>query len=935
MPASIAGGRYRVLRLLGEGRSKVVYLAHDTAIDRDVAVALFKVDQVDEAGRERTRREARAMGRLGEHPNIVGIYDVGDENGRPFIVSQYMPGGSVDDLLRRRGRRGLALDDALRIAAEVADALDYAHSRGVIHRDLKPANVFIAQDGQSMLGDFGLAIAPDQSRLTVQGMMVGTVSYMPPEQTLGKPLEPRSDLYSLGAMLFEMLTGRPPFIGDDLMAILTQHVSAVPLPPSAFASQVPPALDDLVLRMLAKTPEARPASASAVRDLLRSMTSAQPAAIDVIASTVMMERPNLRAQSAPDGTVSILFSDVENSTVMTERLGDLRALEVLAIHNRIIREQVAAQQGYEVKAMGDGFMIAFASARRAMHCAIGIQRALADYCRQNPGVPIRVRIGINMGEAIQEEGDFFGKAVILAARIGAAAKAGEILISPTVKEVTQSAGDFRFDDGREMQLKGLAGNYRVYRVKWAAADQTCPRCARPLPADAEVCPFCTASVPRVAASTAPDNAPEQTRSVAARGRAGSSRSWIALAIVAVVVVGGAIAALGIIHDQQQQARKEARNALWLRRQQRNPNPGAIAVAPENSQAAAPLSAAIASPIAVATAAPHPQIAAIAPAPLAHQPQVPATNGFVPKPAVVELNQLRRNAGLLAVIGEPSAHEADEITARKVIEKFMQERGSASRGGAGETEMSERIIGRPSYGSDGMGSSPVIFLFKRPGRRFTGAEIVNRMAAMPFAAVRLLDPQLAAIGFGSACAIGECCALMTMQRGLPKPLRLKMFVASEHDRAWNPDLGAIPPTRGRLKVPIEYPAPGAPTATLAYRGGDWPNPLAVCPGYTAPTGPAMILELGAGLGGADDPVISGHSITRAGVEVAHCLLRPAAFRNAELPWGIAARGFLTGAGAVMLIPREPLKPASSYTVSIVADSTPYTWSFRTASTPLLP
>ena len=255
MPTSIAGGRYRVLRLLGEGRSKVVYLAHDAAIDRDVAVALFKIDQLDEAGRERTSREARAMGRLGEHPHIVNIYDIGEEAGRPYIVSQYMPGGSVDDLIRRRGRRGLALDDAIRIATEVADALDYAHSRGVIHRDLKPANVFIAQNGQSMLGDFGLAIAPDQSRLTVQGMMVGTVAYMPPEQTLGKPLEPRSDLYSLGAMLFEMLTGRPPFIGDDLMAILTQHVSAAPPAPSSIAPEVPRALDELVLRMLAKTPE--------------------------------------------------------------------------------------------------------------------------------------------------------------------------------------------------------------------------------------------------------------------------------------------------------------------------------------------------------------------------------------------------------------------------------------------------------------------------------------------------------------------------------------------------------------------------------------------------------------------------------------------------------------------------------------------------------
>ena len=837
MPTSIAGGRYRVLQLLGEGRSKVVYLAHDAAIDRDVAIALFKIDQLDEAGRERTSREARAMGRLGEHPHIVNIYDIGEEAGRPYIVSQYMPGGSVDDLIRRRGRRGLALDDAIRIATEVADALDYAHSRGVIHRDLKPANVFIAQNGQSMLGDFGLAIAPDQSRLTVQGMMVGTVAYMPPEQTLGKPLEPRSDLYSLGAMLFEMLTGRPPFIGDDLMAILTQHVSAAPPAPSSIAPEVPRALDDLVLRMLAKTPEARPASAATVRDQLRSMTSAPPAAIDVIASTVMIERPNLRAQSAPDGTVSILFSDVENSTIMTERLGDLRAAEVMGVHNRIIRDQVAKQQGFEVKAMGDGFMIAFASARRALNCAIGIQRALADYCRDNPGVPIRVRIGINMGEAIQEEGDFFGKAVILAARIGAAAKAGEILVSPTVKEVTQSAGDLRFDDGREMQLKGLAGNYRVYRVKWAAGEQNCPRCARPLPPGSDECPFCTASTARGPVSTEPSIAAADTRAVRRRDRVRSpTRRWIVLAIIVVVVIRGAFAGHGFFHDQQQTPKHAPENL-----QSGSPAPAPAAIAPN-----------------AATAAPNPQVAAIAPAPAAPELQETTSNGFAPKNAVVELNHLRRAAGLLAVLGDPAAHEANVIRARKVLDKYEEDHGSASQGETGSAAMpdlNDRIVGRPTYGPDGLGAAPTAFVFKGLGRRFTGAEILNRMAAMPFAALRFLDPQLAEIGFGSACSKGECCALVTMQRGLAKPLRIKMFVATERDRTWNAALGPIPPTRGRLKMPVEFPPPGAATTTLAYRGGDWPNPIAVCPGYALPTGPAVILELGAGSNGADDPLIS--------------------------------------------------------------------------------
>lgn len=206
------------------------------------------------------------------------------------------------------------------------------------------------------------------------------------------------------------------------------------------------------------------------------------ATIDALASSTIAERPNLGAHAAPDGTVTILITDIEDSTPMTERLGDLRAREVMAIHNRIVREQVASAQGYEVKSVGDGFMIAFSSARRASQCAIGIQRAFAAYCRERRKVPIRVRIGVHTGEAIREEGgDFFGKAVIMAARIGALAQAGEILVSAIVKEVTQDAGDFRYDEGREVPLKGLAGTHRVFRLEWEESGRRPAQPRRPSP----------------------------------------------------------------------------------------------------------------------------------------------------------------------------------------------------------------------------------------------------------------------------------------------------------------------------------------------------------------------------------------------------------------------------------------------------------------------
>ncbi len=190
LPASFAGGRYRVQRFLGEGGRKRVYLAHDTKLDRDVAIAAIKTEGLDADGLARVRREAQAMGRLGDHPHIVTVFDIGDEEGpdgrsQPYIVSQYMAGGDLATLLRGADDHRLPIDRALRIADQVRQALEHAHARGIIHRDLKPGNIWLTHDGTAKLGDFGLAVALDRSRLTVEGMMVGTVAYMAPEEALG------------------------------------------------------------------------------------------------------------------------------------------------------------------------------------------------------------------------------------------------------------------------------------------------------------------------------------------------------------------------------------------------------------------------------------------------------------------------------------------------------------------------------------------------------------------------------------------------------------------------------------------------------------------------------------------------------------------------------------------------------------------------------
>jgi len=360
LPSSFAAGRYQVQRFLGEGAKKRVYLAHDTKLDRDVAFALIKTDGLDADGLVRIRREAQAMGRLGDHPHIVTVFDTGEENGQPYIVSQCMSGGSVEALLQGREHHRLATDEAVRIGSEVCRALQHAHGRGIVHRDLKPGNVWLSDDGTASLGDFGLAVALDRSRLTMAGMMVGTVAYMAPEQALGRVPDARSDLYALGAMLYEMLTGRPPFLGDDAVAIISQHINTAPVAPAWHNPAVPKALEALVLQLLAKDPEARPESAARVLEALQAIAAApradsktapapQAAAnpLDRLASGVFVGREH-EVQQLRKSFDQVLSGQGHVSLLVGEPgIGKTRTSEELTTYARMRGAQVLWGRCYE------------------------------------------------------------------------------------------------------------------------------------------------------------------------------------------------------------------------------------------------------------------------------------------------------------------------------------------------------------------------------------------------------------------------------------------------------------------------------------------------------------------------------------------------------------------------------------------------------------
>jgi len=214
------------------------------------------------------------MGRLGSHQHIVTVFDFGEHQGQPYIVAELMGGGDVESLIERSPDHWLPLDQAIDIAKSVCLGLEFAHSQGVIHRGLKPSNIYLTEGGTAKLGDLGLALAVNLPRLTRSGMMVGTVSYMPPEQAMGGEVTPRADLYSLGAMLYEMVTGRPPFPGEDPVAIIGQHINTPPVSPTWHRADVSPALEALIMHLLEKDPQRRPASATDVRKALEEAKGA-------------------------------------------------------------------------------------------------------------------------------------------------------------------------------------------------------------------------------------------------------------------------------------------------------------------------------------------------------------------------------------------------------------------------------------------------------------------------------------------------------------------------------------------------------------------------------------------------------------------------------------------------------------------------------------
>ena len=260
----VLGGRYRVERELGRGGMAKVFQGTDTVLGRQVAVKILAPQFADdESFVQRFRREAQAAARL-SNPNVVSVFDTGADGGVHFIVMEYVEGRTLADYLAGGGR--IMPDRAIEVAEAVCGALSAAHAQGVIHRDIKPGNIMLTPAGQVKVADFGIARMTMTAETVAQtAAVLGTASYLSPEQAQGQPVDGRSDIYSLGCVLYEMVTGRPPFLGDSPVTVASKQVLEQPVTPSKLNGDVTPDLDAVILRALAKNPANRYQSAEELR----------------------------------------------------------------------------------------------------------------------------------------------------------------------------------------------------------------------------------------------------------------------------------------------------------------------------------------------------------------------------------------------------------------------------------------------------------------------------------------------------------------------------------------------------------------------------------------------------------------------------------------------------------------------------------------------
>ncbi len=398
-------GRYEVVEKLGEGGMGKVYRVFDKKLEEEVAMKLLNPEIAsDEKTIERFKNELKLARKIA-HRNVCRMYDLNEEKETHFITMEYVAGEDLKSRIRREKK--ISQEETVRIAQQICEGLSEAHKLGVIHRDLKPSNIMIDKAGNARIMDFGIARSLKAKGITVTGMMVGTPEYMSPEQVEGKDVDQKSDIYSLGVILYEMLTGQVPFTGDAPLSIAYKHKHEQPQDPRKIDDRITEAMSSLVLKCLEKDTERRYQNAG---EVLCELINGAP------------------QRSYPEGVATFLFANIEGSAELEKRLGGEYA-KLLTDYRRVLQETFEKSRGREVGVKGDGVFYAFPKATDAVSSAVLGQRALGMHIWPE-GVDVRVRMGLHTEKPLDVwvEG-FAGASFHRAARITNVGHGGQVLLS--------------------------------------------------------------------------------------------------------------------------------------------------------------------------------------------------------------------------------------------------------------------------------------------------------------------------------------------------------------------------------------------------------------------------------------------------------------------------------------------------------------------------
>jgi class 3 adenylate cyclase/ABC-type branched-subunit amino acid transport system substrate-binding protein len=442
VPIGSMVSNYRIERQLGSGAMGTVYLARDVLLDRLVAIKLLAAELArDERFRTRFLRESRTAARL-DHPGIVPIHAAGEADGTLFLAMRYVEGADLRQIIKREAP--LDADRVVDIVRQVAEALDAAHEAGLVHRDVKPGNIMVDNAGRAYLCDFGLAKhSSTVNSLTRESAFVGTIDYIAPEQIQGGSVDGRADEYALGCVLYESLTGCPPFHRDSDLAVVFAHLKEPPPLPTALRPELADGIDAVVSRALAKHPAQRyPTCAELAVD----------AAVGLAGGEVDAPPPREAAHA-------FLITDIRGYTRYTQQHGDDAAAQLSERFIGIASSQIEQFDGRVMATHGDEVVSVFESPRRALRAALAVQAAVAE-----AGFPLGVGVGLDAGEAVEVGDDYRGGALNTAARLCSAARGGEVLASEPLIHLARRVDGVTYLEGRIERLKGIEQPVKVVEV---------------------------------------------------------------------------------------------------------------------------------------------------------------------------------------------------------------------------------------------------------------------------------------------------------------------------------------------------------------------------------------------------------------------------------------------------------------------------------------